>query len=132
MQASMTFPGLATPQLTTPQLTTQKLATAKPVTLRLASVPDAAPSAISIVTPTPVVPASPDGSRITLRARSDAWVQVRDRSGPVLLNRVMRSGETWAVPAKGQLLLTTGNAGGTELLVDGCVHQPVQFGEPDA
>jgi cytoskeleton protein RodZ len=48
-------------------------------------------------------------------------VQVRDRQGPVLLNRVMRSGETWAVPAKGQLLLTTGNAGGTELLVDGVV-----------
>jgi hypothetical protein len=38
MQASMTLPGLATPQLTT-----QKLASAKPVTLRLASVPDAAP-----------------------------------------------------------------------------------------
>ena len=66
-----------------------------------------------------MLPASPDGSRITLRARSDAWVQVRDRLGPVLLNRVMRSGETWAVPGKGQLLLTTGNAGGTELLVDG-------------
>jgi cytoskeleton protein RodZ len=46
-------------------------------------------------------------------------VQVRDRQGSVLLNRVMRSGETWAVPGKGQLLLTTGNAGGTELLVDG-------------
>jgi cytoskeleton protein RodZ len=37
----------------------------------------------------------------------------------VLLNRIMRAGEIWAVPAKGQLLLTTGNAGGTELLVDG-------------
>ena len=37
----------------------------------------------------------------------------------MLLNRVMRAGETWAVPGKGQLLLTTGNAGGTELLVDG-------------
>lgn len=64
-------------------------------------------------------PPGPDGGRIVLRARADAWVQVRDRQGPVLLNRVMRAGETWAVPGKGQLLLTTGNAGGTELLVDG-------------
>jgi cytoskeleton protein RodZ len=75
------------------------------------AVPGSATSAISAI--------SPDGSRITLRARTDAWIQVRDRQGPVLLNRVMRSGETWPVPAKGQLLLTTGNAGGTELLVDG-------------
>ncbi len=73
------------------------------------TVPPSGPSAISGV----------DGSRITLRARTDAWIQVRDRLGPVLLNRVMRGGETWPVPIKGQLLLTTGNAGGTELLVDG-------------
>jgi len=78
------------------------------------TVPDTASAAISGLPGT-----LPDGSRIMLRARTDAWVQVRDRQGPVLLNRVMRSGETWVVPAKGQLLLTTGNAGGTELLVDG-------------
>ncbi len=65
------------------------------------------------------IPPAADGGRIVLRARADAWVQVRDRQGPVLLNRVLRNGETWPVPAKGQLLLTTGNAGGTELLVDG-------------
>ncbi len=40
----------------------------------------------------------------------------------MLLNRVLRPGETWPVPpAKAQLLLTTGNAAGTELLVDGVV-----------
>jgi cytoskeleton protein RodZ len=76
------------------------------------------------VSPTPAAvpsPPAPDGGRIVLKARADAWVQVRDRQGPVLLNRILRAGETWAVPAKGQLLLTTGNAGGTELLVDGLV-----------
>jgi cytoskeleton protein RodZ len=52
-------------------------------------------------------------------------MQVRDKQGQVLLNRVLRSGETWPVPGpaagKGQLLLTTGNAGGTEVLLDGMV-----------
>jgi cytoskeleton protein RodZ len=51
-------------------------------------------------------------------------VQIRERQGQVLLNRVLRSGETWQVPPQSpgqQLLLTTGNAGGTELLVDGVV-----------
>ena len=60
-----------------------------------------------------------DGPRIVLRAKAEAWIQVRDKAGQVLLNRVLRAGETWQVPAKPSLLLTTGNAGGTELLVDG-------------
>jgi cytoskeleton protein RodZ len=64
-------------------------------------------------------PPSPDGTRIVLRAKSDAWMQVRDRGGQVLLNRVLHAGDTWAVPVRTNLLLTTGNAGGTEVLVDG-------------
>jgi cytoskeleton protein RodZ len=60
-----------------------------------------------------------DGPRIVLRVKAESWIQVREKGGQVLLNRVLRAGETWQVPAKGALLLTTGNAGGTELLVDG-------------
>ncbi len=66
------------------------------------------------------------GSHILLRATTDAWVQVRQKSGRVLLNRVLRSGETWPVPADPQqLLLSTGNAGGTELVVDGVTGAPL-------
>ncbi len=88
------------------------------------SPPAAAPTAPVVVASAPAAALAPaaatmDGSRIVLRATADAWVQVRDKQGPVLLNRVMRAGETWPVPAKGQLLLTTGNAGGSVLLVDG-------------
>jgi cytoskeleton protein RodZ len=63
----------------------------------------------------------PDQSRIVLRASSDAWVQVRDRTGTILLNRILHAGDTWEVPSKQNLLLTTGNAGGTDLLVDGVI-----------
>jgi cytoskeleton protein RodZ len=58
-------------------------------------------------------------SRILLRASADAWVQVRDRTGTVLLTRILHAGETWEVPPRPNLVLTTGNAGGTELVVDG-------------
>ncbi len=68
--------------------------------------------------PPPMVPPS-DQARIVLRASADSWVQVRDRAGPVLLNRILHPGETWEVPVKPNLLLTTGNAGGTDLVVDG-------------
>jgi cytoskeleton protein RodZ len=79
--------------------------------------------------PAPAAP-SPDGTRIVLRAKSDAWMQVRDRGGQVLLNRVLHAGDTWAVPVRANLLLTTGNAGGTELLVDGAATPPL--GAPGA
>ena len=74
---------------------------------------------------TPAPAPSPDGTRIMLRAKGDAWVQVRDRAGPVLLNRVLHAGDTWSVPARANLLLTTGNAGATELLVDGVAAAPL-------
>ena len=57
--------------------------------------------------------------RIVLSATADAWLLVRDKSGPVLLNRVLHPGETWPVPAQANLVLTTGNAGGTDIMVDG-------------
>ena len=63
-------------------------------------------------------------SRIVLRASADAWVQVRDRAGPVLLNRILHPGETWPVPARPNLLLTTGQRRRHRLLVDG-VATPV-------
>jgi cytoskeleton protein RodZ len=69
----------------------------------------------------PAASGNPDEPRIVLRARADAWVQVRERGGPVLLNRILRAGESWPVPVQPNLLLTTGNAGGTEILVDGVV-----------
>jgi cytoskeleton protein RodZ len=44
---------------------------------------------------------------------------VKDRSGATLLNRVVKAGETWLVPPRADLLLTTGNAGGTDIVVNG-------------
>jgi cytoskeleton protein RodZ len=88
---------------------------AEPPTVPVAAAP--APPVAAAAPPADA--AKPAGGRIVVRARADAWIQVRDRGGQVLLNRVLRTGETWAVPDKPALLLTTGNAGGTELLVDG-------------
>jgi cytoskeleton protein RodZ len=64
---------------------------------------------------------NPDDGRIMLRAHADSWVQVHDKQGQILLNRVLRPGETWQVPARQPLMLTTGNAGGVDLVVDGVV-----------
>ena len=60
-----------------------------------------------------------------LRANADTWVAVRNGQGRVLLSRVLRAGETWPVPDQPSLMLSTGNAGGLELLVDGVPAPPL-------
>jgi cytoskeleton protein RodZ len=88
-----------------------------------------APSAAALQTPPPAaaaMPAAPsDGTRIVLRASQESWVHVREpRSGQVLLNRVLRPGESWNVPPQRDgLVLTTGRAEGLDLVVDGQVSQ---------
>jgi cytoskeleton protein RodZ len=90
------------------------------------AVPAVSPSsaAAAPVNPLPVLPPeaaalSPDQSRIVIHATADAWIQVKERGGGVLLNRVLKPGESWQVPPRPGLIFTTGNAGGTELVVDG-------------
>jgi cytoskeleton protein RodZ len=73
------------------------------------------PAPMAAVPPAP----APDASRIVLRASADAWVMVKDRAGAILLNRTLKAGETWPVPPRSDLLLTAGNAGGTDILLDG-------------
>lgn len=61
-----------------------------------------------------------EAGRVLLRARADTWIQVRERSsGSVLFNRVLRPGETYRAPERAGLVMTTGNAGGLEVMVEG-------------
>ena len=63
--------------------------------------------------------ASDDGSRITLEAKLDSWIEVRDASGKVLWSRLLRAGDSYRVPNQPGLVLQTGNAGGLEVIIDG-------------
>jgi cytoskeleton protein RodZ len=103
---------------------------ATPAPVGASPAPAVSPSSAAAAPVAPPVSPLPDDSssaqpRILLRATADAWVQVRDRTGSVLLNRILHPGETWAVPAKPNLLLTTGNAGGTDIVVDGASSPPL-------
>lgn len=99
------------------QQTREPLAKEPPVP---ATSPSSTAAALAMpLTVHPALSGQSDQSRILLRARADTWVQVRDRAGAVLLNRMLHPGDSWAVPAKPNLLLTTGNAGDIDLVVDG-------------
>lgn len=62
------------------------------------------------------------GSRVTLQARGDSWVQVRAADDTLLMTRLLRMGDSYRVPNQPGLKLMTGDAGALEVLVDG---QPV-------
>ena len=92
-----------------------------------APAPAAPMAAASTGTTVPDAAAAPGtpAARVVLAANADAWMEVRDASGKILLNRVLHAGETWPVPPGQGLRLTTGNAGGTYLIVDGVAGAPL-------
>ncbi|NJM93132.1 MAG: DUF4115 domain-containing protein, partial [Rhodospirillaceae bacterium] len=57
--------------------------------------------------------------KIVVRARLESWIQVTNVKKEVVFSRVLRSGETYTVPEEKGLMLTTGNAGGIEISVNG-------------
>lgn len=63
-------------------------------------------------------------SHITLLAKQDSWVQVRD-GGEQLFTRVLRPGDTYRVPDRAGLKLRTGNAGGIVVVKDGVEGAPM-------
>ena len=58
-------------------------------------------------------------SRIVIRATSPSWVEITAADGTVLLNRLLRTGDTFRVPDQPGIKLVTGSAGGLEFTVDG-------------
>ena len=87
--------------------------------------PAAAPPAPVARLPQPAqaAAAAPVGpGHIVLVASADTWMHVVDNHGATLMNRLMHAGDSWEVPAAepGQhLYLTAGNAGATQVLIDG-------------
>jgi cytoskeleton protein RodZ len=58
--------------------------------------------------------------RVTIKVTERSWVEIRDDSGKAILSRTLEPGNTYFVPKDHQnLVLTTGNAAGLTILVDG-------------
>ena len=86
----------------------------------------AAPQTAMATPQAPSTPATPAGDsstgtagRIEIRATADCWVQVRAPDQSIVFSRVLKSGETYRVPARSGLVMRTGNAGALTIVVDG-------------
>jgi len=79
----------------------------------------AAPSAAVKPAPASAAAIDPSATRISIRALSDCWIQVRASDQSIVFSRVLKSGEIYKVPSRTGLSLRTGNAGALEIAVDG-------------
>lgn len=65
------------------------------------------------------------GARVVLIADADSWVQVQGRNNELVMSRILKAGDRYLVPDRGDLSLITGNAGGLRLEIDGVASQPL-------
>ena len=64
-------------------------------------------------------------SEITVRATGTSWVEIIRNDGEEVMTRLMRDGETYIVDSREKLYLSTGNAGGIELVFNDGLVKPV-------
>ena len=88
--------------------------------------PRPTPLAAPVVLPTDRVYPSPalaseagssDSLVLTMTAQADCWVEVR-ADGATLVNRVLAQGESQTFEARGEIVLSVGNAGGLSIRVN--------------
>jgi hypothetical protein len=58
-----------------------------------------------------------DGITLSLTAQADCWV-LAEADGETVINRILASGESHTFEARGQIVLSVGNAGGLVLKVN--------------
>ena len=63
---------------------------------------------------------SNNSSRIIIKAITTSWIQIRDDfANEIILTRLLREGDVYNVPKRFGLMLSAGNAGALDILVDG-------------
>jgi len=97
-------------------------ATPNPVTA--ADVPEAVQTAALPRSPPDTLQPEPP-SRVVLRATATSWVESRDANGKRVFSRLLKKGETYNVPGRSGITLSTGNAGALDVFVDGQAIGPL-------
>jgi cytoskeleton protein RodZ len=111
-QAASPAPLTTPPPAPVAPLAAPQVAAVSPPAASVAQAPTLAAIAPPASAPAP-------GAKVTIRALADCWIQVRAPDQSIVFSRVLKSGETYAVPTRAGLSLRTGNAGALEIAVDG-------------
>ncbi len=117
-------PAAPTPVVPAPVAPAPQIAAVPPVAAPVAPAPAAPAAPVTGSAPvsepgTPRVFGEASEGRIVIRATGDSWTQVRDANGNIVFSRILRAGETYNVPDRPGLTMSTGNAGALDVRVDG-------------
>ena len=75
------------------------------------------------LTPTDDVPKNTN--RIQLEITDASWIEIKNASGSAILRQVLKPGDIYLVPNEPGLIMSTGNAGGIKVVVDGKTAAPL-------
>lgn len=64
-------------------------------------------------------PAAAPIQRVVITVEDNSWVEIRDAAGKILISQVLKPGDQFLVPNEVGMTLSTGNAGGITLQLDG-------------
>jgi cytoskeleton protein RodZ len=88
--------------------------------------PTVAQTASAPTEPAPVaVPAASEKDGVILNIKKNSWVEIRGKDGKSIVSRVLKAGDRYFVPARPDLTISLGNAGGVELEVEGKKLKPL-------
>ncbi len=77
------------------------------------------PTAIGLAEIEPAAGTQPPENRVTINVVDNAWVEIRNKEGKVILSRVLKQGDSYLVPNEQGLVMDTGNIGALEFTIDG-------------
>lgn len=84
------------------------------------TLPENASGSSTEATLTQPEPVPANNNQIVLRAKENVWLEIRNSSRKTVFSRVLSVGEEyWIPPEQTDLVMTLGNAGGLEIVVDG-------------
>lgn len=119
------LPTTAATTTNTPAVPAANVAAGLPVPTSAANLPSTAtnalPEAAAVQTPAAAVPAT----RLSIEALESSWVEVKDAKGVVLFTSILKKGQLLPIPDQKGITLTTGNAGGLRVTLDGQALAPL-------
>ncbi len=59
--------------------------------------------------------------RVVITVEDNSWVEVRNATGKIMISQVLKPGDQFLVPNELGMMLSTGNAGGITIMLDGKV-----------
>ena len=84
-----------------------------------AALPASAPAPVPVTSAGPVATVQPADAPLTVRPKVDAWIEVRDSKGQMLVKRLVKAGETLRQDTQAPVFVYVGRADSTELLWQG-------------